>query len=58
MCVIFGANFQNFELKMHVAVVQWLKGDTQGPQEGPKCSSMAPKIIEVNKVYTLICFTD
>ena len=21
---------------MHVAVVQWLKGDTQGPQEGPK----------------------
>ena len=62
MFVIFGAKFQNFELKMHVAVVQRLKLDTEGPKEGLKHSSTVLKTPknhrEPNNVYTLICFSD
>ena len=39
----FGANFQNFELKIHIALVQRLWGDTEGLKEGPTRSSLVLK---------------
>ena len=39
----FGLNFQNFELKMHIPVVQRLSGDPIGPKECPNQGSMIPK---------------
>ncbi len=54
----FGADFQNFELKMHTAVVQRLGGGPKGQKDGPKHSFRTPKTIEVNKICILICCTD
>jgi hypothetical protein len=35
--------FKNFDLKIHIIVVQRLKGDSKGPKEGPKHSFRTSK---------------
>ena len=53
MYVIFGANFQNFELQMQIPGVQRVQGETEGPKQGPNHSSTAPKPPEIIEVFAM-----
>ena len=58
----FGANFQNFELKMHIAVVQRLQWDPKDPKDSFRTPKNYLNLTvwnrEPNKVYTLLCCSD